>query len=276
MKRKFLIFFFGNYINFLSLIFPRKAGEVGFLLFCRPRRREVKPHHLEFLNTSEKFIVDYKGKKVQAYKWGAGERKLLLFHGWESHSYWWKSVVNGLSKEKFTIYSIDAPGHGLSEGNYINVPYYSGLIEKLIGQLGEVEAILGHSLGALSSVYTLYRESALPVKKIVVMAAPGEVKQFFEYYQKLLHLSPRSIQAIEQMFIARLGHRPDFFSLMKFSSGLSLPALIIHDRDDKDAPYAYALAAHENWKNSQMISTTGLGHNLKSLELIERVKDFLE
>ncbi len=276
MKRKFLIFFFGKYLNFLALIFPRKAGQEGFLLFCRPRRREVKLHHLEFLNTSEKFTLYYDGKKVQGYRWGRGERKLLLCHGWESHSYWWKSVVSGLSKEKFTLYSIDAPGHGLSEGNYLNVPHYSGLIEKLVGQLGGVEAILGHSLGALSAVYTVYRVTGLPVKKIVAMAAPGEVKQFFEYYQNLLRLSPRSIQAIRQMFIAGLGHGPDFFSLQKFASDLTLPGLIIHDKDDKDAPYAYALAAHENWKNSQMISTTGLGHNLKSLALIENVKEFLD
>ncbi len=276
MKKKLLIFFYGTYLNLLAGVFPRKAGKEGFLLFCRPRRREVKPHHLEFLNTSEKFTQDYEGKKIQGYRWGTGERKLLLCHGWESHSYWWKNVVNGLSKEKFTIYAIDAPGHGLSEGNYINVPHYSGLIEKLVVQLGGLDAILGHSLGALSSVYTLCRAAGLPVQKVVVMAAPGEVNQFFYYYQKLLNLSPRSIKAIEQTFLARLGHGPNFFSLQKFASSLTLPGLIIHDKEDKDAPYAYALAAHENWKNSQMISTTGLGHNLKSLELIENVKEFLD
>jgi pimeloyl-ACP methyl ester carboxylesterase len=275
MKKKLLVFFFGTYLNVLAVFSLRNAGEKGFLLFCRPRRREVKPHHMEFLGTAEKFTFDYEGKKVQIYRWGTGKRRLLLCHGWESHSYWWRNVVNELPKKDFTIYSVDAPGHGLSEGNYTNVPHYSGLIEKMAIHFGGVFAILGHSLGALSSVYTMYRVPNLPVEKLVVMAAPGEVKQFFDYYQKLLGLSPRSIKAISQAFIERLGHGPEYFSLQKFASTLKLPGLIIHDKDDHDAPYIYALAAHENWKNSQMISTTGLGHNLKSLELIEKVKEFL-
>jgi pimeloyl-ACP methyl ester carboxylesterase len=276
MKKKILIFSLGLYLNLLAIFTPRKAGKIGFLIFCRPQRRAVKPHHLEFLNTSEKFVIEYAGKKVQVYRWGTGNRKILLCHGWESHSYWWRNVVNSLSKEKFTIYSIDAPGHGLSEGHFVNAVHYGGLIEKLVTEWGGVFAILGHSLGAFSAVYTLYTIPKLPVQKIVVMAAPGEVTQFFEYYKKLLGLSARAVRAILNYFVKTLGHGPEYFSLQKFASTLAISGLIIHDEDDREAPYKYALAAHENWKNSRMISTSGLGHNLKSLELIESVKEFLD
>jgi len=275
MKRKLVIFFIGLYLNVLARIAPRRAGRLGFLLFCRPQRRAVKPHHMEFLNTAERFTIDYEGKKVQVYRWGTGERKLLLCHGWESHSYWWRNVVNGLSKEKFTIYSIDAPGHGLSEGHYINAVHYSELIEMLVQRWGGVNAILGHSLGALSAVYTVYRVPNLSVQKLVVMAAPGEVKQFFDYYKRILRLSSACMSAVLAQFVKKLGHGPEYFSLQKFASSISLSGLIIHDIEDREAPYAYALAAHENWKNSHLISTSGLGHNLKSLELIEKVKEFL-
>src|SRR6185369_1942807 len=105
MKKQLLIFSIRVYLNTLAWIAPKKAGIKGFYLFCNPRRRPVKPHHMEFLDTAEKFTIDYAGKKVQGYKWGTGEKKLLLVHGWESHSYWWKNIVSALSKEKFTIYS---------------------------------------------------------------------------------------------------------------------------------------------------------------------------
>jgi pimeloyl-ACP methyl ester carboxylesterase len=275
MKKKILIFSIGLYLNVLAWIAPRKAARIGFLLFCRPIRRPVKPHHLEFLNTSEKFTIEYAGKKVQGYRWGTGERRILLLHGWESHSYWWKSVVSSLSKDQYTLYSIDAPGHGLSEGNYINIPHYSGLIEQLVDKYGTIHAILGHSLGAFSSVYTMHRAPQLPVAKMVVMASPGEVKEFFAHYQRVLRLSPRAMKVIGDYFVEKLGHGPDYFSLQRFASTLKLSGLIIHDTEDKDAPYAYALAAHRNWKNSEMVTTTGLGHNLKSTELIEKVKEFL-
>ncbi len=275
MKKKILIFSIGLYLNVLAWIAPSKAGRKGFFLFCRPRRRPVKPHHLEFLDTSEKFTVKYAGKRVQGYRWGTGERKILLLHGWESHSYWWKGVVNSLSKEQFSLYSIDAPGHGLSEGSYLNIPHYSGLIEQLVLSHGKIHAILGHSLGAFSSVYTMHRLPQLPVSKMVVMASPGEAKEFFSHLQKVLGLSQRSMKAIRDYFVEKLGHGPDYFSLEEFASTLTLPGLIIHDAEDKEAPYQHALQAHTNWKNSEMVTTTGLGHNLKSNELIEKVKQFL-
>jgi len=275
MKKKILIFSIGLYLNVLALIAPHRAGRIGFYLFCRPRRRPVKPHHHEFLDSSEKFVIEYAGKKVHGYRWGNGEKKILLLHGWESHSYWWRSIVNSFPKDQFTLYSIDAPGHGLSEGSYINIPHYSGLIEQLIMSEGEIHAILGHSLGAFSSVYTLHRVPHLPVSRLVVMASPGEADEFFTHYQKILGLSRRSVKVIGDYFVEKLGYGPDYFSLKTFASTLQLPGLIIHDTEDKEAPYQHGLEAHQNWKNSEMITTTGLGHNLKSSELLEKVKQFV-
>jgi pimeloyl-ACP methyl ester carboxylesterase len=54
-----------------------------------------------------------------------------------------------------------------------------------------------------------------------------------------------------------------------------LPGLIIHDTEDKEAPYQTALDMNEVWKNSSLITTTGLGHNLKSKELVEQVAMFI-
>jgi len=203
------------------------------------------------------------------------KERYCLLHGWESHSYWWRSVVDSLSKERFTLYSIDAPGHGLSEGSYANIPHYSGLIEQLVLSHGKIDAILGHSLGAFSSVYTMHRLPQLPVSKMVVMASPGEAKEFFSHLRKVLGLSERSIKVIGDFFVEKLGHGPDYFSLKDFAASLTLSGLIIHDTEDMEAPYPHALEAHKNWKNSEMVTTTGLGHNLKSNELIEKVKQFL-
>jgi pimeloyl-ACP methyl ester carboxylesterase len=275
MKKRLLIFLYGTYLNALAWIAPSKAGREGFHLFCRPRRRSVKPHHMEFLNTSEKFSISYDGKKVQGYKWGSGPRKLLLLHGWESHSYWWKSIVTTMSKDKFTIFSIDAPGHGLSEGSFINIPHYSGLIEKILLEHGDVYAVLSHSLGSFASIYTMHRAPESPLSKLVLMGTPGEAQDWVNFFKQALGLSMRTVRAIDRHFVAKYGHGPDYFSLKEFAKNVQLSGLIIHDTDDKEAPYTHALAAHQNWKNSKMITTSGLGHNLKSTELIKSVEEFL-
>jgi esterase/lipase len=236
----------------------------------------MKPHQLEFLNQAdEQFTIDYAGKKVQAYRWGNGSKKVLLLHGWQSHSYWWRYVINRLSKEEFTIYSLDAPGHGLSEGDFLNLPHYSGLIEQFIIEHKSFHAILTHSFGGFAAVYTLHRLPNLSISKLVVMAAPGEVEYFFKYYQKVLGLSKKIIGLINDYFEKTIGHSPSYFKMVEFSKSLQLQGLIIHDKEDKEAPYQTALEMNEAWKNSSLISTTGLGHNLKSKELVEQVAMFV-
>ena len=273
---KILVRSIGLYINTLAVLAPKLAARKGFELFCWPRRIKMKPHQLEFLNQSdEKFSIDYAGKKVQAYRWGRGEKKILLLHGWQSHSYWWRYVINRLSKEEFTIYSLDAPGHGLSEGEFLNLPHYSGLIEQFITEHKSLHAILTHSFGGFASVYTLHRLPHLLVNKLVVMAAPGEVEFFFNYYQNMLGLSKKTIKLITNYFIKTIGHPPSYFKMVDFSKSLQLQGLIIHDTEDKEAPFQTAVNMNAIWENSKLISTTGLGHNLKSKELVEEVAKFI-
>ncbi len=273
---RILIRSIGLYLNVMALIVPTYAAKKGFELFCWPRRIKMKPHQLEFLNKAdEQFKLDYAGKKVQGYRWGNGTKKILLLHGWQSHSYWWRYVINRLSKQEFTIFSLDAPGHGLSEGDFLNLPHYSGLIEQFITEQKSLHAILTHSFGGFATVYTLHRLPHLQVSKMVVMAAPGEVQFFLNYYQRILGLSKHTSRLIYDYFEKRIGHPPSYFRMKEFSKSLSLQGLIIHDTEDKEAPYQTALDMADVWKTSSLITTTGLGHNLKSKELVEEVAKFM-
>ena len=266
----------GLYLNTLALIVPTYAAKKGFELFCWPRRIKMKPHQLEFLKKAdEQFTIAYAGKKVQGYRWGNGTKKVLLLHGWQSHSYWWRYVINRLSKEEFTIYSLDAPGHGLSEGDFLNLPHYSRLIEQFITEQKSLHAILTHSFGGFATVYTLHRLPNLQVSKMVIMAAPGEVQFFMNYYQRILGLSNKTSRLINDYFEKFLGHPPSYFKMKEFSKSLTQNGLIIHDTEDKEAPYQTALDMADVWKSSSLITTTGLGHNLKSKELVEEVAKFI-
>ena len=72
----------GATINIMAYIAPRYAGKLGFNIFCRPLRTPVKAHHKTFLESSEKFSFNYQGSCIQGYRWGTGEKKVLLLHGW--------------------------------------------------------------------------------------------------------------------------------------------------------------------------------------------------
>jgi pimeloyl-ACP methyl ester carboxylesterase len=266
----------GAYLNILSFIAPRYAGNKGFLLFCRPFRLQLSDKQKEFLNSAEKFAVDLEGQHVQAYKWGNGAKKVLFLHGWQSHSYRWKTYIEALSRDEYTIYSLDAPGHGMSAGNFLSVPVYGKLIHEFILDKGEMHAVVGHSLGSFSLLYSLHQYPLLPVRRLVLMAPPGEARDFMDFYKQTLGLSNRTLSLVINHFVEKYEVPPEYFSTTKFASSVAVSGLIIHDEEDDEAPYHYAPRIHEAWKKSKLITTKGFGHNLKSISVVKDVVDFIE
>lgn len=266
----------GLYLESLALISPSKAARKGFLLFCRPFRLKTNQKQLEFFDSGEKFIIDHQGFSVQGYRWGRGEKKILFLHGWQSHSYRWKLYIEALPKDEYTIYSLDAPGHGLSSGNFLTVPLYSSLIEKFVNEHKEVHTVVGHSLGGFSLLHAFYRYPEMPVDRVVLLAPPGEASDFISVFKKTLGLSDRTVKLVTDHFASRYQVPPDFFSARKFASRLKVKGLIIHDEHDVEAPYHYSIPLQEIWTQSRLVTTRGFGHNLKSPTVVKEVVDFIQ
>ena len=265
----------GLYLDALSLISPRVAARKGFFLFCRPFRVPASQKHLAFLQSAEQFQIDHEGYAVQGYRWGAGPKKVLFLHGWQSHTYRWKPYIEALPKDQYTIFSLDAPGHGLSSGNFLTVPLYSSLIENFIKQQAGLHAVVGHSLGGFSVLYALYREPVLHLERAVLLAPPGEASDFISTFKKTLRVSDRTVKLIVDHFAERYQVPPDFFSARKFASRVNVKGLIIHDEEDTEAPYHYSIPLQEAWQESRLITTKGYGHNLKSTSVVKEVIDFI-
>ncbi len=266
---------YGVYMNLLARIAPSKAAEKGFLLFCKPFRIPINQKQKEFFNSAEKFTIDHEGHAIQGYKWGRGDQKILFLHGWQSHTYRWKPYVEALKDDNYTIYSIDAPGHGMSSGNFLSVPLYSELIENFIREHGPMHTIVGHSLGGFSLLYTFHKYPLLQVGQLILLAPPGEASDFISVFQKTLKLSPRAMELIIDHFANRYDVTPDYFSTKRFIKSVNVKGLIIHDEEDNEAPYHYSLPLHHAWERSRLITTKGFGHNLRSETVVQDVVDFI-
>jgi pimeloyl-ACP methyl ester carboxylesterase len=58
---------------------------------------------------------------------------------------------------------------------------------------------------------------------------------------------------------------------------MTVPALIFHDRDDRDVPYAHGEEIAGAWPGAQLVPTSGLGHRaiLRDPDVIRRTVTFL-
>ena len=265
----------GMYINLLVYFSPRKAGELGFRLFCTPQGVPLKDHQRKFLDTSEKSSFFCDGKRIQVYRWGHGKKKILFLHGWQSHTFRWKNYIESLSTEEFTIYAFDAPGHGNSGGKYLNLPIYSQALETFLNLVGPVDSIVGHSLGSFTALYTFYRLESAPAQELILTATPGEVSEFLQFYGDFLGLSHRTEIAIRNTFKRFIDNFPEYFSASRFVDKVNVRGLIIHDLGDFETPIHHAQAVHRAWKESVLITTSGLGHNLRSASVVKHVVEFL-
>jgi len=266
----------GFYFNVLAYVHPKMLQKKGFALFCNPFAHKVKPHQMQFLEKGIAEVIDFENYKIQTYKWGNGSKKILMVHGWASHSFRWKKYVEHLLQHDFTVYALDAPAHGLSTGKLIHVVVYAKVMALFLQKKPEVNAIVSHSIGGFATTYYLNHYKTNNIEKVVIMGAPGEATDFFDFYKKTLSLSSRSVTIIIKEFQQRLGQLPSYFSTAKFADNLTIPALIIHDKGDLATNHHYSIRLNKHWKNSQLILTEGLGHDLKSKEVIQTVVNFVK
>lgn len=273
--KNLIIRLYGAYMNVLAFLAPAKAAEKGFLLFCKPFRAPLTQKQKQFFNSAEKFSIDHEGEKIQGYRWGSGEKKILFLHGWQSHTYRWKAYIEELQHANHTVYSLDAPGHGLSTGNFLSVPLYSSLIENFIRANGPFHSVVAHSLGGFSLLYTIHRFPLLQIGQLILLAPPGEASDFISVFQKTLRLNARTMELVLDHFASRYDVGPDYFSTKRFAHSVNVKGLIIHDEEDLEAPYHYSVPLHKAWDRSRLITTKGFGHNLRSATVVKDVVDFI-
>ena len=265
----------GAALNALSYFAPRRAGVYGFALFCSPFRVPINAKQRAFLDTAFKSSFDHKGIRIQAYRWGSGPKRILLLHGWQSHTYRWKKYIESLDLREYTVHAFDAPGHGLSAGRSLHLPLYGEIITLFIKETGPMECVIGHSLGSLAALYCFHNNEGFQANSLVTLAPPGEVEEFVQFFKDSLSLSQRVTEQIKLHFNTVFGKLPADFSAPVFASSVSVPGLIIHDEEDAEAPVRHARRIHAAWKDSHFIITRGLGHNLRSEEVVRDVLRFV-
>jgi len=273
---KTLLQLIGIYLNTLGWIFPKAAGRQSFMLFCTPFAAKIKSHQKSFLNTSTKTRIHFEGKAVQMYRWGTGRRTILCVHGWQSNTFRWKRFIQAVDHEKYTVVAVDAPAHGGSEGHIMNIPIYARLLKQVFSAIGDVDILVGHSIGGFASMNMMYENPYLRPVKAVFLASPGNAEEFISYYKKMINLSTRTERLMRDYFVHYVGRPVSDYQTTIYGPELGIPGLIIHDRGDDEAPSVHAENLHRSWPGSELILTDGLGHQLKGKPVLNAILDFIE
>ncbi len=275
MIQSFLPKLMGLRLMALNKIKPQKAIHKAFMFFCTPRAGFVKPHQKDYLKTHQSKIIDFKKIKIQTYHWPGNGSKVLLIHGWDSHTYRWKDLITKLKTQNYDIKAFDAPAHGYSEGNILNVPIYSEVLQKMINHY-KPDFLIGHSVGAMTCIFNQHKQQDSNISKMVLLGSPSEMQRVMNGFQKILGLSDSFMKATQNYFKERYGYTFSEFSMVKFGEQIQIPSLVIHDKYDKVVPYEEAILIDKSLKQSQLIITEGAGHSLYTKSVDNAILNFLQ
>lgn len=270
----------GRMINLLGKVSPALAGRAAFRIFCTPRKQTLREDDRRFLESAQSEVVTLENIAIKTYTWQptgqTGSKTVLFLHGWESNSGRWKKYIKELLVGGFSVMAFDAPAHGLSSGQFINLPLYSRVLKAFMHEKGVPYALVGHSLGGAAVVMSMAAFGAPRVQKAVVMGSFAESARVLRDFGALLGLDETVLAAVNREIIRQSGISIEAYSVEGKAALLTdVRGLVLHDRDDDVAPVEEGKAIAKAWR-ARLIETEGLGHRMQSQVLAEIVREFLE
>lgn len=273
--KTFLVKSIGSYINLLSYVSKPYAASKALHLFTTPRAGKISEEQSDFLHTAYQEELRYDDYPIMTYRWLGSKQTILLTHGWESNSGRWKKLIISLKKKGYNIIALDAPAHGRSGGLIFNALLYAEFIN-VVAKRFSPDIIIGHSVGGMASVFFQHKYQVSGLQKIILLGAPSEFKDVMTRYTNMLGYNNRIVKQLEHTLLERFGSEVDDFSTARFVQNISSQGLIIHDEDDHIIPYNDALLIQKGFKNSQLITTKGMGHSLLHDSVLDHIYAFIE
>ncbi|MCT4630842.1 alpha/beta hydrolase [Winogradskyella sp.] len=264
----------GRALNATSIISSKYASKKALNLFASPRKGRYTENQKKLVSSALFKELTYDNLKIATYHWQGNGKTVLLAHGWESNVSRWQYILEDLKAQDYNIIALDAPAHGSSDGKLFNAVLYSEFIN-VVAQKFKPEAIIGHSVGGMATVFFMHNYQLASVKKMILLGAPAHFTGVFTRYKSMMGYNKRISNGLDNIVLERFGKPVDYFSAANFTKLIEAKGLIIHDRKDKIIPFEDALLFANRYKNSELIETQGFGHGLKDTSLTPKIIEFI-
>jgi pimeloyl-ACP methyl ester carboxylesterase len=256
----------------VGAVAPAVAARWAETLFCTPPRRRDGDE--AFLATGSRFTLASQGQQLAGWQWGSGPA-VVLVHGWGSRASRLSGLAAALLEAGFRVVAYDAPAHGESTGRFASLPEFARALGDVADAVGPLHGLVGHSLGGAAVVMAM--QHGLRARRVVLIAPPADVRVFSDLFARSLAISPAVQQTMHRNLERRLRIVWDDLHIPSVVRKLPPAALVIHDRDDTDVPFAHGEEIAGAWEGSTLESTSGLGHRalLRDPAVIGRTVEFL-
>lgn len=204
-----------------------------------------------------------------------GSRTLLLVHGWSSGGGQFEALLEAFPKDAYTVYLVHPAGHGPSTARLSHPGRFIDAIRQALARIGKpVDVAIGHSMGAGTLGYVAAHDGG--IDRLVLVSGPATFEAVLRRFARFLKLGAgaerRFLAGMEEMVGLPLADL-DIAALLK---PVTVASLVVHDRNDREIPFADAERLYVALQHCELLPTDGLGHNriLRDATVIRRIADF--
>ena len=260
-------------LSTLGVLAPSLAARWLARSFLTPPRHRALPPERDALAAADGFVLPFGRGLLRAWRWGEGPA-VLLVHGWGGRGGQLMALAAPILRAGCAVVTFDGPAHGSSTGRTASVRDFARAVAAVAERVG-ARAAIAHSMGAPAVALAL--AGGLSLDAAVFVAPPLSPIPFLDR----LFDAVRAPGAVRERARARLERRIGAaladLDLGRSASAMRTPLLVIHDRADREVPWASGAAIASSWPGAELLTTEGLGHRriLASREVSEQATGFV-
>lgn len=120
-------------------------------------------------------------------------------------------------------------------------------------------------------------DRGMRARRVVLVAGPASVRDVVERFVRLVALPPRVAARFRQRLVERVGHTAEEIEIASIGPRLRTPALVFHDPEDAEVPFADACVIEARWPEARLRVVRGHGHRriLRADEVVAEAVAFL-
>jgi pimeloyl-ACP methyl ester carboxylesterase len=260
-------------LKIAAALAPQRTERYAADLFRRPRRSGPPISPSVPLYAGKQFTVDAPSGALRAWQFGEGPT-VVVAHGWNGDSTQLVRLIARLVKGGFEVVAFDQPAHGLSAGTRTDVAEMADAVRSVVFRVRPVHAVVAHSLGATATALAMAWGAAIP--RAAFIAPPVQVPYFVRAFAERLGLSPERAEGILRRLEEKIGET-EAFDLLRLAPAQRAPLLVLHDRADREVPFAHGEALAAAWPGARLKPLANLGHRrmLREPRVLDEIVEFL-
>lgn len=235
---------------------PKRTAMRARHQFMTPREMPFPERELACLQAARQQTL---AGGIDALHWGKAGPLVLMMHGMDGRPTQFHSLIEALLERGYQIIAPWGAAHGGSAGAEAHPLAFAQTLLETADHFPDIHAVIGHSMGAAAAAIAL--ECGLPAGRAVMIGSPASLIGVMQRFARFIGLPESAFSHFQLAVEDRVGIPAEELELERHSWQQELPALVVHDRDDRIVPYSEAERIIAAAPSARLLATSGLGHH---------------